>query len=79
MAKLNFRDSYRDFFGEEYVEEKYKFIPHNLKGRVCGKHYCVKCGLVALNNHFSRWSVDMGCNSEYHPQYKQISKTSKKS
>jgi hypothetical protein len=78
MAKLNFKDSFKEIFGEEYVEEKYKFVPHHFKGRVCGKQYCTKCGLVALNNPFSQWSIKMGCNSEYHSQYKQMRKTSRR-
>ena len=66
---MNFKDGYREIFGEEYREEKYKFMPHNFKGKVVGKHYCLKCGLVALNNDFSQWSVKMGCLSDTHPQY----------
>jgi hypothetical protein len=49
----------------------YKFQPHNMTGKVAGKSYCVRCGLVALNNEFTRWSVDKGCNSEDHPDYQR--------
>ncbi len=34
-----------------------------------GKNVCRRCGLVALNNEFSLWSIRMGCLSEEHPQY----------
>lgn len=61
---------YKAIFNEEYVEEKYKYEGHNFSRSVCGKPYCVKCGLVALNNDFSRWSVDKGCLSHLHPSYK---------
>jgi hypothetical protein len=30
---------------------------------------CRHCGLVALRNKFSDWSVRMGCNSAEHPDY----------
>jgi len=51
--------------------EPYKYIPHGpwvpLKG--AGKTYCVGCGLVRLNNAFTRWAIDKGCNNEDHPQH----------
>jgi len=69
-------DLYKIIFGEDYKEEKYKYEPHNFSRTVGGKSYCVKCGLVALNNQFSQWSADKGCMSNLHPSYKsQRSKT----
>jgi len=32
--------------------------------------YCPKCGLLYLKNPITRWCIKMGCDSEYHPQYK---------
>ena len=50
--------------------QDYKFEPHNMKGKLCGKTYCLKCGLVALNNKISEWCIAKGCHAEDHPQYK---------
>lgn len=66
----NIDQLYQELFGESRKQEKYTYEPHNFSGKVTGKSYCVKCGLIALNNDFSRWSVDKGCNSDLHPQYK---------
>lgn len=62
---------YEKVFGEKYQKEQYKMEPHSFKEecRIVGKPYCSKCGLVALNNDFTRWSIDKGCLSELHPQY----------
>jgi hypothetical protein len=30
---------------------------------------CKYCGLVYLNNDFTRWAVKMGCNNNDHPGY----------
>jgi hypothetical protein len=61
---------YEEMFGEKYVKEKYKLEPHQFTECAGGKQYCRKCGLVALNNEFTRWSIEKGCLSELHPQYK---------
>lgn len=67
-----FKEQYKAIFGEDYVEEKYKFKPHNFNAgkKAGGKPYCAICGLVGLNNEFTRWSIKMGCFSDLHPQYK---------
>ena len=39
-----------------------------------GKQVCKSCGLVALNNDFTRWSIDKGCYSDLHPEYKNARK-----
>lgn len=56
------------------VKETYKMEAHQFRTdvRVGGKQYCTKCGLLALNNEFTSWSIKMGCNSESHPSYQQI-------
>lgn len=69
---MNTSDLYEHVFGEKYVVERYKFESHNFSGRICGKPYCVRCGLIALNNPFSQWSTDKGCLSENHPSYKNV-------
>ena len=75
---MNFSDSYREIFGEEYVRDKYKLKPHKFDKKAAGKPYCSCCGLVAFNNDFTRWSIKMGCFSDLHPQYeskrKQLTK-----
>lgn len=55
-------------------KEAYKFEAHVFKTdiRAGGKQYCLKCGLVALNNDFTTWSIRMGCNSESHPDYQKV-------
>lgn len=67
---MQIEELYERLFGEKQRKESYKYEPHNFSGRVGGKQYCVKCGLVALNNPFSDWSIEKGCLSELHPQYK---------
>lgn len=42
---------------------------HSFTLRISGKPYCQNCGLVALNNSFTRWAIDKGCLNEYHSQY----------
>lgn len=32
--------------------------------------YCKYCGLLYLNNSATKWCIRMGCNYEYHNQYK---------
>lgn len=55
-------------------KEAYKFEPHIFRTdiRAGGKQYCLNCGLLSLNNEFSRWSVRMGCLNESHPDYEKI-------
>lgn len=56
--------------------EPYKFEPHNFNARkIAGKPYCCHCGLVALNNEFTRWAVKMGCNNGDHPQHDTVRKS----
>jgi hypothetical protein len=69
MAK-NMKDTYREVFGEDRVEEPYKLEEHVWASRPSiGKQVCLRCGLVALRNQFTSWSIRMGCRSEDHPQY----------
>ncbi len=52
-------------------KEDYKHEPHQFVfSRALGKQYCVKCGLVALNNGFSQWATQKGCMNELHSSYK---------
>lgn len=50
-------------------KQAYKFEPHHFERRAAGKQYCSYCGLFALNNSFSEWSMRVGCNHRDHPQY----------
>ena len=55
---------------------KYTFDPH--KPRKLTKTipwlYCPKCGLLYLRNSITQWCIKMGCDHEYHPQYKKMLK-----
>jgi hypothetical protein len=33
--------------------------------------YCVKCGLLYLNNDITRKCIRLGCLAELHPEYKK--------
>ena len=33
--------------------------------------YCIKCGLIYLNNDISKWAIAKGCNHSEHPDYKR--------
>lgn len=67
---MSFATQYEKIFGERYVKESYKMISHSFNKRIVRKQYCSKCGLLSLNNEFSRWAVKMGCNNIDHPAYK---------
>ncbi|AHX01079.1 hypothetical protein M316_0014 [Nitrincola phage 1M3-16] len=66
----NIADLYEQLFGEKQQKEAYKMEHHQFNGRVGGKAYCTRCGLVSLNNSFTRWAADKGCLNELHPSYK---------
>jgi len=51
---------------EEYEHQAHRFV----FSKPAGKHYCVQCGLIALNNGFSDWATEKGCLNEIHPSYK---------
>ena len=66
-----FSENYKRIFGEEYVKEPYKFVSHSFTKTIVGKKYCSRCGLMALNNPFTEWAIDKGCNNSDHPNYQQ--------
>lgn len=49
----------------EFTHEPHRFVKH----KRLQWPMCVRCGLVGLNNSFTRWCVDKGCNSTKHPSY----------
>ena len=54
-------------------KEGYSYEPHSFKKRkYLPWSVCSYCGLVSLNNKFTAWSVDKGCNSQYHASYKHV-------
>lgn len=59
-----------EVFGEASPKQSYKMQGHSFSRTASGKPYCTNCGLMALNNDFSRWSVKHGCNSDLHPSFK---------
>tara|TARA_R110002020_G_scaffold186807_3_gene384894 strand:+ start:99 stop:311 length:213 start_codon:yes stop_codon:yes gene_type:complete len=50
----------------------YKMVPHGPWVRFAGKQYCANCGLFNLNNKFTNWAIDKGCENYLHPSYKQM-------
>lgn len=70
----NIKEIFKQVFKEEYVNESYKMQGHSFSKVVGGKQVCKSCGLVALNNDFTRWSIDKGCYSDLHPEYKNARK-----
>jgi len=54
-------------------KESYKYKPHGpwvpFKG--AGKQYCKSCGLLNLNNKFTKWCIDKGCLNDLHSNYQQ--------
>lgn len=58
------------------ANNKYELIGHSFTGKVGGFLYCEHCGLIALQNDFTRWAIKVGCLSHLHPSYNnQRSKT----
>ena len=49
----------------------YEYEAHAWTGTIVGKPYCIKCGLIRLNNAFTAWAVKVGCQNDLHPAYKQ--------
>lgn len=66
------QDLYKLVFGESQQKETYKMVGHSFNKVIGGKQVCSNCGLVALNNEFTRWSIDKGCYADLHPQYKSV-------
>lgn len=50
------------------AKEPYKLEQHrfHLDCKIAGKQYCIDCGLIRLNNDFTRWALDKGCNYKDH-------------
>jgi hypothetical protein len=48
---------------------EYKFEPHSFNKKMLNYFYCSRCGLVALKNDFTQWSIKMGCGHRDHPSY----------
>lgn len=56
-------------------QSNYKMEPHRIEwSKVIHRNWCVKCGLVILNNKLTRWCVDKGCNNEDHHDWKRVRK-----
>ncbi len=65
-----FTTLYKDIFKEDYQKETYKMQDHSFVfSERLRKSVCSRCGLLALKNQFTQWSVDKGCFSDLHPQY----------
>lgn len=56
-------------------EIKYEYEAHSpIKKKYLPWPYCRYCGLIFLKNKTTKWCINMGCNSRYHPKYKQMLK-----
>jgi hypothetical protein len=52
---------------------KYSYERHGpIKLKGTSYLYCKYCGLLYLKNSITRWCIRMGCNNEYHRDYKRI-------
>lgn len=52
--------------------DPYKYEKHEpVKRRWAPWVMCKWCGLIYLNNDFTRWCVKMGCNNAAHPDHKK--------
>ena len=59
-----------EFLDEAGRKVIYKKIGHTFRNKKnLSKQICSGCGLMRLNNNFTRWAIDKGCLSEYHPGY----------
>ena len=55
-----------------HEKEIYKFEGHRpVVGKGMKWPRCKYCGLLYLNNTFTKWCVKMGCRNELHVGYKQ--------
>jgi len=57
----------------EKKEITYSFEAHSaqpLKGTPW--LYCRYCGLLYLNNLITKWCIKMGCNADYHRDFKRM-------
>lgn len=68
------KDAFKTIFGEVQQKETYQLKGHSFNGIIAGKPYCMGCGLIALNNDFSRWCADKGCYYDLHPQFQSTKK-----
>jgi len=63
------KDAFKSIFGTEYVKESYQMKGHSFNKLLSNKPVCSSCGLIALNNDFSKWCIEKGCYADLHPQY----------
>lgn len=68
------KDGFKSIFGTEYTKETYQMKGHSFSKLVSSKPVCISCGLIALNNDFSKWCIDKGCYADLHPQYESVRK-----
>lgn len=70
-----YKELYKHIFGQDHQSESYKLVGHQWEfNKGVGKQVCKGCGLLALRNDFTDWSVRMGCLSYLHPSYESIRK-----
>lgn len=68
------KDNFKAIFGVDQQKEKYEMKGHTFNKMVSSKPVCSNCGLIGLNNDFTRWCIDKGCYADLHPQYNAVKK-----
>lgn len=62
-------------FDDISSKETYSYEPHSpVKSKAFPWLFCKHCGLLYLNNKFTKWSIRMGCNNIYHSDYIRMRK-----
>lgn len=59
--------------------EPYKMQEHVWEDKVLNWNVCIKCGLIALKNPFTRWCIKKGCFHEDHPDFERQRKNTARS
>lgn len=68
----------KEFVNSANSTISYKMVPHTWRtSKRFNKQYCSGCGLILLNNDFTRWSVNHGCLNNYHSGYNAARKRTK--
>ena len=66
------KDAFKAVFGDDSKKETYKMVGHSFNKTISGKSVCSNCGLIVLNNEFTRWCIEKGCYADLHPQYNSV-------
>jgi ribosomal protein S27AE len=60
----------QEFINDAGKKITYKMVGHSFRSsKHVPKQFCSNCGLLNLNNKFTRWAIGKGCYNEFHPGY----------